>query len=93
MTAKPMHGDGAAPLLAGIDLGTLTCRLLVARVGDGGGLQPVHVERRILRLGEGVQKQGRGHVAGAGPALSERLRLRLRLRKDGLIRFPVSASA
>ena len=42
MTAKPMHGDGAAPLLAGIDLGTLTCRLLVARVGDGDGLPPVH---------------------------------------------------
>ena len=59
MTAQPIHGRGAAPLLAGVDLGTLTCRLLVARVTDGGALQPVHADRRILRLGEGVQRQRR----------------------------------
>jgi exopolyphosphatase / guanosine-5'-triphosphate,3'-diphosphate pyrophosphatase len=43
-------------LLAGIDIGTLTCRLLVGRVSDGGRLTEVHSDRRILRLGEGVDR-------------------------------------
>lgn len=46
----------AAPLLAGVDIGTLTCRLLVARVGSGRLLERVKADRRILRLGEGVQQ-------------------------------------
>lgn len=43
-------------LLAGIDLGTLTCRLLVASVSPGGCLQELYADRRILRLGEGVDR-------------------------------------
>ena len=45
--------------LAGIDIGTLTCRLLIADLIPG---QPLHVlqsERRILRLGEGVDQTKR----------------------------------
>lgn len=45
-------------LLAGVDIGTLTCRLLIARVHPEGGLQEVESDRRILRLGEGLQASG-----------------------------------
>ena len=40
--------------LAGIDIGTLTCRLLIADVAPSGRLIEVRSDRRILRLGEGV---------------------------------------
>ncbi|MEK6761164.1 MAG: Ppx/GppA phosphatase family protein [Nitrospirota bacterium] len=42
--------------LAGVDIGTLTCRLLIADVLPGGRLREVRSERRILRLGEGVDQ-------------------------------------
>jgi len=41
-------------LLAGVDIGTLTCRLLISRVTVDGKLTEVKADRRILRLGEGV---------------------------------------
>ena len=40
--------------LAGIDIGTLTCRLLIADLTPGHPLRELRSERRILRLGEGV---------------------------------------
>lgn len=45
--------------LAGIDIGTLTCRLLIADLLPDGRLKELHAERRILRLGEGVDRTGR----------------------------------
>jgi exopolyphosphatase/guanosine-5'-triphosphate,3'-diphosphate pyrophosphatase len=42
--------------LAGIDIGTLTCRLLIADLPPGGRLEAVRSERRILRLGAGVDQ-------------------------------------
>ncbi len=42
--------------LAGVDIGTLTCRLLIADLSPGGRLMEVRSERRILRLGEGVDQ-------------------------------------
>jgi exopolyphosphatase/guanosine-5'-triphosphate,3'-diphosphate pyrophosphatase len=45
------------PVFAGIDIGTLTCRLLIARVSDGRFTE-LCSERRILRLGEGVHERG-----------------------------------
>ena len=42
--------------LAGVDIGTLTCRLLIADVPSDGRLIDVRSERRILRLGEGVDQ-------------------------------------
>lgn len=42
--------------LAGVDIGTLTCRLLIADLPPGGGLIERRSERRILRLGEGVDQ-------------------------------------
>src|SRR5438093_36111 len=41
-------------ILAGLDIGTLTCRLLIARVSESGGLTELRSDRRIVRLGEGV---------------------------------------
>lgn len=46
-------------LLAGIDIGTLTCRLLVAEVSLPGELTVIDADRRILRLGEGVDQHKR----------------------------------
>jgi exopolyphosphatase / guanosine-5'-triphosphate,3'-diphosphate pyrophosphatase len=40
--------------LAGVDIGTLTCRLLIADLPIDQRLLAVRSERRILRLGEGV---------------------------------------
>lgn len=47
--------------VAGIDIGTLTCRLLVAAVPleTGGPLLTIRSERKILRLGEGVDQTKR----------------------------------
>jgi exopolyphosphatase/guanosine-5'-triphosphate,3'-diphosphate pyrophosphatase len=53
MTAPPTRR------LAGIDIGTLTCRLLIADLPSGGPLKELRSERRILRLGEGVDQTKR----------------------------------
>lgn len=42
--------------LASVDIGTLTCRLLIAGLPPGGRLIEVRSDRRILRLGEGVDQ-------------------------------------
>ena len=43
-------------LLAGIDIGTLTCRLLIATVLPNRQLVETYSDRQILRLGEGVDQ-------------------------------------
>jgi exopolyphosphatase/guanosine-5'-triphosphate,3'-diphosphate pyrophosphatase len=53
-------------LLAGVDIGTLTCRLLIADVTGDGRLSERRSERRILRLGEGVDQAG----TLSGPAIA-----------------------
>lgn len=45
--------------LASVDIGTLTCRLLIADLPPGGELIAVRSARRILRLGEGVDQTKR----------------------------------
>ncbi len=50
-------GSGVPPrILAGIDIGTLTCRLLVAELSANGRLRELQSDRRILRLGQGVDR-------------------------------------
>ncbi len=51
-----MNGSSGAMRLAGVDIGTLTCRLLIANLSPGGQLIEVRSERRILRLGDGVDQ-------------------------------------
>jgi exopolyphosphatase/guanosine-5'-triphosphate,3'-diphosphate pyrophosphatase len=43
-------------MLAGIDIGTLTCRLLIAELTPSGRLRELRSDRRILRLGQGVDR-------------------------------------
>jgi exopolyphosphatase/guanosine-5'-triphosphate,3'-diphosphate pyrophosphatase len=45
--------------LAGVDIGTLTCRLVIADLAPDGQLRTVRSDRRILRLGEGVDQTKR----------------------------------
>ncbi len=45
--------------LAGVDIGTLTCRLLIADLPSGSPLKELRSERSILRLGEGVDQTKR----------------------------------
>ena len=49
--------------LAGVDIGTLTCRLLIADLLPDKGLKEVRSERRILRLGEGVDQTKKLNLA------------------------------
>ena len=42
--------------VAAIDIGTLTCRLLIGDVDGPGPVKPVFSGRKILRLGEGVDQ-------------------------------------
>ena len=51
-----MKDSSRTTRLAGVDIGTLTCRLLIADVQPGAQLREVRSERRILRLGEGVDR-------------------------------------
>ena len=54
-----MTSDRTRPSrLGGIDIGTLTCRLLIADIPTNGRLTELRSERRILRLGEGVDQTG-----------------------------------
>jgi len=59
MTAPPVR----MRRLAGIDIGTLTCRLLIADFSPPASLKELRSERRILRLGEGVDQTKRLGVA------------------------------
>lgn len=54
--------------LAGIDIGTLTCRLLIADLVSGSPLKELRSERRILSLGKGVDQTKR-----LNPAAVERV--------------------
>ena len=58
-----MNSSSGTRRLAGVDIGTLTCRLLIADLLPGGMLKEIRSERRILRLGEGVDETKRLSVA------------------------------
>lgn len=49
--------------LAGVDIGTLTCRLLIADISVDCRLTELRSDRRILRLGEGVDQAQQLSVA------------------------------
>jgi exopolyphosphatase/guanosine-5'-triphosphate,3'-diphosphate pyrophosphatase len=49
--------------LACVDIGTLTCRLLIADISVDGRLTELRSDRRILRLGEGVDQTKQLSVA------------------------------
>jgi exopolyphosphatase/guanosine-5'-triphosphate,3'-diphosphate pyrophosphatase len=51
-----MSDPSRRPRLAGVDIGTLNCRLLIADLSSSRRLIEIRSERRILRLGEGVDQ-------------------------------------
>jgi exopolyphosphatase/guanosine-5'-triphosphate,3'-diphosphate pyrophosphatase len=51
------------PIYAGIDIGTLTLRLLIAKIDQHSKLEELAAERRIVRLGQGLQASGRLQAA------------------------------
>ncbi len=48
------HSSGPTPVIAAVDLGTNSCRLLVARI-EGQSFRVIDSFSRVVRLGEGVQ--------------------------------------
>jgi len=58
-----MNGSSRTMRLAGVDIGTLTCRLLIGDLQPDGKLIEMRSERRILRLGEGVDQTKQLNVA------------------------------
>jgi len=72
--------------LAGIDIGTLTCRLLIADVVPGTPLKELRSDRRILRLGEHVD-----HTKRLNPAAMDRVIERLKEWQDLIAIFHVDA--
>ena len=73
-------------LLAGIDIGTLTCRLLIAEVSLPKGFKEVETGRRILRLGEGVDEHKR-----LSTAAMERVVKTLKEWKEKIAKYPLDA--
>jgi exopolyphosphatase/guanosine-5'-triphosphate,3'-diphosphate pyrophosphatase len=65
-----MNDSSGTIRLAGVDIGTLTCRLLIADLPHGGRLKELRSERRILRLGEGVDQTRQLSVAAMDRVLS-----------------------
>jgi exopolyphosphatase/guanosine-5'-triphosphate,3'-diphosphate pyrophosphatase len=74
-------------LLAGIDIGTLTCRLLVAEVNPPDGFKVVDADRRILRLGEGVDQHKR-----LSQAAMDRVVATLKDWKEKTAQYPLNAT-
>jgi len=70
------------PIYAGIDIGTLTLRLLVARVLDGK-LHELVSERRIVRLGEGLQPSRRLQPAPMARAVETIVEWKPQVEKAG----------
>jgi exopolyphosphatase/guanosine-5'-triphosphate,3'-diphosphate pyrophosphatase len=58
-----MNDPSRRTRLAGVDIGTLNCRLLIADLSPSGRLIEIRSERRILRLGEGVDQTKQLSVA------------------------------
>ena len=75
-------------VLAGIDIGTLTCRLLIATWQAGQPLGEVYSERRVLRLGEGLDRR-----RTLSPAAMARVRDTLREWKRMVEAYQASAVA
>lgn len=71
-------------LLASIDVGTNTLRLLVAEVSKLGEIRELYSERRITRLGEGISK---GKILN--PKAMERTINALKIFKESADRYPL----
>lgn len=57
LRANAHQAPRAAPVIAAIDLGTNSCRLLIARVQEGT-FRIIDSFSRVVRLGEGIEESG-----------------------------------
>jgi exopolyphosphatase/guanosine-5'-triphosphate,3'-diphosphate pyrophosphatase len=80
-------------LLAGIDLGTNTVRILVAEADVATGLVPVWADQVVTRLGEGLAERGRLAPTAAERTLGVIRRYRDRARKLGAAEVLLVATA
>jgi exopolyphosphatase/guanosine-5'-triphosphate,3'-diphosphate pyrophosphatase len=71
-------------LLASIDIGTNTLRLLVAEVSGSEEIRELYSERRITRLGEGLSKGGQLNLKAI-----ERTTAALKIFKEAAERYPL----
>lgn len=81
-------------IIAGIDIGTLTCRLLIAKVEGGGRLVELQSERRVLRLGEGLDREGNLRVSAMERVIGTLREWRVLIdkhRADGQVAVATSA--
>lgn len=88
-------GACATQRFAAIDIGTVTCRMLVADVDECGALHELDREYRIVNLGEGVDATGLlkpEAIARTAQAVSDFLQVLERFREDGH-NIPVTAVA
>ena len=85
MTVPPVTSPR---ILAGIDIGTLTCRLLIAELTPAGELRELRSDRRILRLGQGVD-----HTKRLSSAAMDRVIQCLREWREIMESYHVDASA
>ena len=64
MTSSPPFSNHIAPQhIAGIDIGTNTVRLLIARAESDHQLVAVYLDQVITRLGKGLQQRGALHAS------------------------------
>jgi exopolyphosphatase/guanosine-5'-triphosphate,3'-diphosphate pyrophosphatase len=84
-------GDGGGATYAALDLGTNTCRLLVARP-TGDGFRVVDAFSRIIRLGVGVSASGRLSEAAIARAVAALTVCRNKMRNKGVTRARLIAT-
>ena len=80
-------------LVAGIDIGTLTCRLLIARIHGAKDVTQLESDRRILRLGEGVDRERRLSHEAMTRVINTLREWRTRIVDHGVARTAVVATS
>ncbi len=79
--------------LASIDIGTLTCRLLVAEVPPAGPIRTIDAARKILRLGEGVDRTQQLNPAAMSRVIEAIREWKTIIGNHGVERYAVVATS
>lgn len=88
--------DASARRFAAIDIGTVTCRMLVADVDGNGCVREIDREYRIVNLGEGVDATGvlkPQAIERAVAAVADFMQVLERFRTERFVDIPVTAMA
>ena len=88
-----MVKGGRELLLAGIDIGTLTCRLLIADLTVDHSMREIDSDRQILRLGEGVDQKGSLSLAAMTRVVHTLCEWRIRMQSYPIDRVVVVATS